>query len=241
MSDAVLDSPGLRLVCCARGGPVNIDSGAAAARGIPVTTTPGKNANAVVEPTIAFLIMLARGSADPGLPARRGRARPVGIRGSRIPGSSGREDARSGWLRPGWPARRRRGQGARHAGARVRPDRRRGRPGPLRRERLARAPARDVRLRVAARTRVEREREHDRGGRVRGDAARRVLRQHRPGEPGVRGRTAGGAVADHLSGAALAWCAHRRPGHTRCSTWKTSCSPRTSAGRPPKQSIAASR
>ncbi len=61
VSDAVLDSPGLRLVCCARGGPVNIDSGAAAARGIPVTTTPGKNANAVVELTIAFLIMLARG------------------------------------------------------------------------------------------------------------------------------------------------------------------------------------
>jgi D-3-phosphoglycerate dehydrogenase / 2-oxoglutarate reductase len=61
VSDAVLDRPGLRLVCCARGGPVNVDSGAAAARGIPVTTTPGKNANAVVELTIAFLIMLARG------------------------------------------------------------------------------------------------------------------------------------------------------------------------------------
>jgi D-3-phosphoglycerate dehydrogenase len=61
VSDAVLAAPGLRLVCCARGGPVNVDSQAAAARGIPVTTTPGKNAGAVVELTVAFLIMLARG------------------------------------------------------------------------------------------------------------------------------------------------------------------------------------
>jgi len=59
---AVLDaSPRLRLVCCARGGPVNIDVAAAAERGIAVTTTPGKNAPAVADLTIAFLIMLARG------------------------------------------------------------------------------------------------------------------------------------------------------------------------------------
>jgi D-3-phosphoglycerate dehydrogenase / 2-oxoglutarate reductase len=61
VSDAVLDVPGLRLVCCARGGPVNVDLTAAAQRGIPVTNTPGKNAQAVVELTIGFLIMLARG------------------------------------------------------------------------------------------------------------------------------------------------------------------------------------
>jgi D-3-phosphoglycerate dehydrogenase len=57
----VLTTPGLRLVCCARGGPVNIDLQAAGSLGIPVTTTPGKNAQAVVELTLAFLIMLARG------------------------------------------------------------------------------------------------------------------------------------------------------------------------------------
>jgi D-3-phosphoglycerate dehydrogenase len=61
VSDAVLATPGLRLVCCARGGPVNVDLDSARARGIPVTTTPGKNAQAVVELTLAFLIMLARG------------------------------------------------------------------------------------------------------------------------------------------------------------------------------------
>ena len=32
----------LRLVCCARGGPVNVDVAAASQRGIPVTTTPGQ-------------------------------------------------------------------------------------------------------------------------------------------------------------------------------------------------------
>jgi D-3-phosphoglycerate dehydrogenase len=61
ITDRVLDAAPLRLVCCARGGPVNVDVDAAARRGITVTTTPGKNARAVVELTLGFLIMLARG------------------------------------------------------------------------------------------------------------------------------------------------------------------------------------
>ena len=61
VSAEALDTPGLRLVCCARGGPVNVDVAAATERGIPVATTPGKNAEAVAELTIAFALMLIRG------------------------------------------------------------------------------------------------------------------------------------------------------------------------------------
>ena len=51
---------GLKLLCCARGGPVNIDVQAATKRGIPVATAPGKNAVAVAELAIMLMIMLAR-------------------------------------------------------------------------------------------------------------------------------------------------------------------------------------
>jgi D-3-phosphoglycerate dehydrogenase len=62
VTDAVLDAaPGLRVVGCARGGPVNVDVDAATERGIPVTITPGKNAEAVADLTVAYLVMLARG------------------------------------------------------------------------------------------------------------------------------------------------------------------------------------
>jgi D-3-phosphoglycerate dehydrogenase len=62
VTEAVLDaSPELRLVCCARGGPVNIDVEAASRRGIPVVTTPGKNAESVADLTIGFAVLLARG------------------------------------------------------------------------------------------------------------------------------------------------------------------------------------
>jgi D-3-phosphoglycerate dehydrogenase len=64
VTDAVLDSAPIRLVAVARGGPVNIDLQAAAERGIPVVTTPGKNANAVAELTIACLVLLARRAVD---------------------------------------------------------------------------------------------------------------------------------------------------------------------------------
>lgn len=51
----------LRLICCARGGPVNVDVAAASARQIPLVNTPGKNAESVADQALGFMIMLARG------------------------------------------------------------------------------------------------------------------------------------------------------------------------------------
>lgn len=61
VTDIVLrGSDALRLVCCARGGPVNVDISAASARRLPVVTTPGKNADSVADQALAFMVMLAR-------------------------------------------------------------------------------------------------------------------------------------------------------------------------------------
>lgn len=57
----VLESlPSLRFLGVARGGPVNIDVAAATALGIPVVTTPGRNATAVSELTVVLAVMMLR-------------------------------------------------------------------------------------------------------------------------------------------------------------------------------------
>ncbi|UPL10976.1 NAD(P)-dependent oxidoreductase [Microbacterium sufflavum] len=59
-ADVLAALPGLRLLGCARGGPVNVDLAAAREWGVRVTTTPGKNADAVADLTIGFLISIVR-------------------------------------------------------------------------------------------------------------------------------------------------------------------------------------
>ncbi len=86
ITDAVLDAaPTLRLVCVARGGPVNVDVGAATERGIPVVITPGKNAQAVAELTHR-LHHHARptDAVHRTLPGGRRRACPGQLRGREV-------------------------------------------------------------------------------------------------------------------------------------------------------------
>lgn len=53
----------LRLICCCRGGPVNINVEAARQRGIPVVNTPARNSQAVIEYTVGLLLAVCRGIA----------------------------------------------------------------------------------------------------------------------------------------------------------------------------------
>ncbi len=57
---AVLDLP-LRAIGSTRGDPSNVDVKGATARGIPVLHTPGRNADAVAEMTVALLLAVMRG------------------------------------------------------------------------------------------------------------------------------------------------------------------------------------
>lgn len=62
-ADVLAALPDLLLVATARGGPVNVDLAACAARGIPVMFTPGRNADSVADFVVGTVLSLVRGIA----------------------------------------------------------------------------------------------------------------------------------------------------------------------------------
>uniref|UniRef100_A0AAU3GL67 2-hydroxyacid dehydrogenase n=1 Tax=Streptomyces sp. NBC_01401 TaxID=2903854 RepID=A0AAU3GL67_9ACTN len=61
LTERILDaSPGLRLFCVGRGGPVNANLAAATRHGVAVTFAPGRNATATAEHTVALMLAATR-------------------------------------------------------------------------------------------------------------------------------------------------------------------------------------
>ena len=160
----------LLAVASTRGDPNNVDIAGATAAGIPVLHTPGRNADAVAEMTIALLFAATRHVLTADADVRAGQVFRDGtlpyqrFRAWEIAGRT------AGLVGLGAVARalRWRLTGAGRERHRLRPVQRGGQPQPRR-------TARRGRRRLAARARHRRHRRDDRRRAVRGDARRRVF------------------------------------------------------------------
>ncbi|MFG2001916.1 NAD(P)-dependent oxidoreductase [Spirillospora sp. NPDC048911] len=74
----VFDQP-LEVIAVTRGDPVNVDVAAASARGIPVLRTPGRDADAVAELSVALLFAAARGVVAADRTVREGSVYADGV------------------------------------------------------------------------------------------------------------------------------------------------------------------
>jgi D-3-phosphoglycerate dehydrogenase / 2-oxoglutarate reductase len=74
VTDEVMSaSPNLKVICCARGGPVNVDVAAATKKGIALVAAPGRNAEAVADYVLGVIIILARNMSRANLFLREKR------------------------------------------------------------------------------------------------------------------------------------------------------------------------
>jgi autoinducer 2 (AI-2) kinase len=73
--EEVFEACPLRIVGCCRGDPLNVSREAASERGIPIFYAPGRNADAVADLTVGFMIALARNIVTANLRLRNGTLR----------------------------------------------------------------------------------------------------------------------------------------------------------------------
>ncbi len=92
---------GLRAIASTRGDPNNVDIAGATAAGIPVLNTPGRNADAVAEMTVALLLAVTRHLLTADADVRSGNVfRDGSIPYQRFRGWPRSPDAPPGWW--GW-------------------------------------------------------------------------------------------------------------------------------------------
>jgi D-3-phosphoglycerate dehydrogenase len=75
LHDDVLDRCALRLIGCCRGDPINIGIERATSMGIPVLYTPARNADAVADLALGYMLALSRNIFTVNLLLREGRMR----------------------------------------------------------------------------------------------------------------------------------------------------------------------